>query len=85
MIGTLTIWFWSDVPFFLINGYAGTLVTYGLVGLRYEGWAIMQYSSILGLTGLVTNQMITMFIWLCNSQVRMFPSQLCRGFPGKKR
>lgn len=70
----------ADIPFFLMNTWACVLVIYGLVGLRYQGWAIMQFMGIISLHALVTNQFVTMCIWLTSSQVSFLGIQIQNQF-----
>ena len=53
----------------MVNSSACWFMTYGLAGLRYEWWAILQSTAIMCLHALVANQGLTMCIWLCTGQV----------------
>ena len=62
----------ADAPFLMLNSWATGIAIYGLTGLRYEWWAIIQFNIILGLHGLISNQLLVFTIWWFEGQDSAF-------------
>ena len=56
-------------PFIVINTLAGSLTSYGLIGLRYRGYSIALYAVIIVLNALIAIQFLTLCVWLTPNQV----------------
>ena len=59
----------AGLPFIVINTLLGSLTTYGLSGLRYEGSAIVLFAIVLVLQSLVAIQLMTFCVWVTPNQV----------------
>ena len=57
----------------MLNTVVGALATYGLVGLRYQGRALVLFSVIVVIQSLVAIQLMTFCVWLTPNQVIFLP------------
>ena len=61
----------ADAPFMVLNSWGTVIVVYGLAGLRYEAYAIIQFCMILSLHALISNQLLVFTIWYFDGQVSL--------------
>ena len=57
-------------PFVLVNSVLGTLVAYGLAGLRDQASAVFLNALFSALEGLISTQLLISCVWLTPNQVR---------------
>ena len=68
-----------------MNTIAGSLMAYGLSGMRYVPWAILLFMVTICLQALVSNQLQIFCVWLMPNQVAsqtlQWETPKCDGYP----